>query len=424
MSEPAWFRRTGLVAAIAIGAGWVVVLGRILRHRIFVSSDTVSNYAHVWYVSRVLVDSHRIPYHMSIIGHGRGLAFPYAFIPWLSAALLRPLFGDWVVTLWLVIGSVGLVVATFWAFPELRRGWPAALVLANPVLIMALVLGQLPFLWAMAMLLAAVACWRTGRVGWAIVLAGLGQATHAAVVVPIAAVLVVCWLSFEPHRRRLLLAYAVSLVIATPAIVLVFLTPAFTDASLGVKVANFVGTVAPRLLVVGIPVALVALRRVMRPWMLPVLLVILVGASVELAKLPDARHAWHDLSLSPEQRLVPYLESTAFRPDLEYRVLGTTDRRIGMYQIIQHGGRLDSEFFPESLVRRTWPSPVEYCRFLHSRAVDRVIVYYDYDIRLGKNEQRLLRLLSSSQRDACRAVGVTISHSSHFHSFDVYAVNR
>ena len=423
MSEPAWFRRAGLVAATAMGVGWLVVLGRILRHRIFVSSDTVSNYAHVWYVSRVLVDSHRIPYHMSIIGHGRGLAFPYAFIPWLSAALLRPLLGDWVVTLWLVIGSVGLVLATFWAFPELRRGWPAALVLANPVLIMALVLGQLPFMWAMAMLLGAVACWRNGRVGWAVVLAGLGQATHAAVVVPIAAALVVAWLAFEPNRRRLLLAYAASLVIAAPAIVLVFLTPAFTDAALGVKVANFVGTVAPRLLVVGIPVALVALRRVLRPWMLPVLLVILLGTSVELAKLPDARHAWHDLSLSPEQRIVPYLESTAFRPDLEYRVLGTTDRRISMYQVIQHGGRLDSEFFPESLVRRTWPSAVEYCRFLRARAVDRVIVFYHYDIRLKKNEQKLLRLLSSSQRDACRAVGVTVSHINHFHSFDVYAIS-
>lgn len=157
MREPAWFRRLGIVAAIAVGGGWVVVLGMVLRHRIFVSSDTVSNYAHVWFVSRVLVHSHHIPYHMSIIGHGRGLAFPYAFVPWLSAALVRPLLGDWVVTLWLVIGSVGLVAATFWAFPELRRGWLAALVLANPVLIVAPVLGQLPFVWAMAMLLAAIA---------------------------------------------------------------------------------------------------------------------------------------------------------------------------------------------------------------------------------------------------------------------------
>jgi hypothetical protein len=424
MSEPVWFRRLGLVAAIAMGAGWLVVLGMILRHRIFVSSDTVSNYAHVWFVSRVLVDSHHIPYHMSIIGHGHGLAFPYAFVPWLSAALLRPWLGDWVVTLWLVIGAVGLVVATFWAFPKLRRGWWAALVLANPVLVVALVLGQLPFLWGMAMFLGAVAFWRTGRAGWAVVLAGVGQATHAAVVLPIAAIVVVCWMRWEPQRRRLLLAYAASLVIAAPAIVIVFLTPAYTDTALGVKVANLVGTVAPRVLVVAIPIALVLLRRVARLWMPPLLLVLFVAASAGLATQPDTRHAWGDLFKSPQRSLVPFLESDGFRPDLEYRVLSTTDRRMGMYEVIQHGGRLDSEFFPESLVRRTWPNEAHYCRFLRDRAVDRVVVYYHYDIRLGKNEQKLLLLLSSRDRDACRAEGITVRHIAKWHFFDVYEINR
>ena len=244
MSEPVWFRRTGFVAAGALGGAWLVVLGMILRHRIFVSSDTVSNYAHVWYVSRVLVDSHRIPYHMSIIGHGRGLAFPYAFIPWLSAALLRPLLGDWVVTLWLVIGSVGLVVATFWAFPELRRGWWAALVLANPVLIVALVLGQLPFVWAMAMLLAAVACWRAGgrRVGDRARRSRAGDPRGRRA-------------PDRGHARRRLAALGARPTPAAPrvrgvarhrraAVWLVFLTPAYTDSSLGVKVVNFVETVA------------------------------------------------------------------------------------------------------------------------------------------------------------------------------------
>lgn len=406
-----------------MGGGWLVVLGMILRHRIFVSSDTVSNYAHVWYVSSVLVDSHHIPYHMSIIGHGRGLAFPYAFVPWLSAALLRPLLGDWVVTLWLVIGAVGLVAATFWAFPELRRGWWAALVLANPVLIVAAVLGQLPFLWAMAMFVGAIACWRTQRTAGAVVLAGLGQATHAAVVLPIAAILIVCWLRWESQRRRLLLAYAASLVVAAPAIVLVFLTPAYTDTATSVKVANLVGTVAPRLLVVAIPIALVQLRRVGHPWMLPLLFVLSLAGSAALATQPDTRHAWGDLSKAPQHSLVPFIESTEFKPDLEYRMLSTTDRRIGMYQLIQHGARLDSEFFPESLVRRTWPNAAQYCRFLRARAVDRVIVYYHYDIRLRKNEQKLLFLLSRDH-NVCSAEGITVRHIYKRHVFDVYAIDR
>lgn len=423
MREPAWFRRSGVTAAIAMGAGWLVVLAMILRHRIFASSDTVSNYAHVWYVSRVLVDAHRIPYHMSIIGHGRGLAFPYAFVPWLSAALVRPWLGDWTVTLWLVIGALGLVAATFWAFPELRRGWWAALVLANPVLILAVVLGQLPFLWAMTMFLAAVACWRTGRVGWAIVLAGLGEATHAAILIPIAAVVVVGWMHWEPDRRRLALAYAASLIIAAPAAVLVFLTPAYTDSSFGVKVANFFGTFLPRLLVVAIPVALVLLRRAGRAWMPPLLLVVLLAASAGLATQPDSRHAWHDLSKSPERTLLPFIRSADFRPGLEYRVLGTTDRRMGMYDLIQHGARLDSEFFPESLVRRTWPDASTYCRFLRRRAVDRVIVYHHYDLRLHKNEEALLLRLSQNVT-ACSGEGVTVRLVGRWIGATVYAISR
>ncbi len=429
MSEPIWFRRTGLVAAAAVGGAWLVVLGIILRHRIFVSSDTVSNYAHVWYVSRVIVDSHRIPYHMPVIGHGRGLAFPYAFVPWVSAALLRPWLGDWVVTLWLVIGSVGLIGATFWAFPELRRGWWCALVLANPVMIVAPVLGQLPFVWAMALFLCGVACWRTGRTGWAIALAGIGQATHAAVVLPIAAMLVVGWLWFEPDRRKLVLAYAASLVIAAPAVWLVLLTPAYTDSSLGVKVVNFVETVAPRTLVVVIPIVLVLLRRVARPWLPPLLLVICFGASAGLATQLDTKTAWKDLSKQPERSLMPFIDSAAFRPGLEYRVLSTTDRRIGMYQMIQHGARLDSEFFPESIVRRTWPSAAEYCRFLRGRAVDRVVIYHHYDLGFRKNEQRILRVLSargspSPDQRACRAEGVTVTYLAKGNRFDVYTISR
>jgi hypothetical protein len=407
-----------------MGVAWLVVMGMVLRHRIFVSSDTVSNYAHVWYVSRVLVHAHRIPYHMAIIGHGKGLAFPYAFIPWTSAALFRPLLGDWVVTLWLVMGSVGLIGATFWAFPELRKGWWPAIVLANPVLMIALVLGQLPFVWAMTMLLAAIACWRAERTVWAVVLAGLGQATHAAVVLPIAALLVLGWLRFEPQRRRLLLAYAASLVIAAPAVWLVLVTPAFTDSSLGVKIVNFVETVTPRLLVVVVPIALVAARRVARLWMLPLFLVASLAGSAAFATQLDTKTAWRDLSKSPEHSLDPFLESSTFRPGIEYRILSTTDRRMGMYLLIQRGARLDSEFFPESIVRITWPSAGAYCAFLRGRGVDRVIVYHHYDTGFRKNEQKLLRLLSTTDRGGCAAQNVAVRHLFTGPRFDVYAITR
>src|SRR4029450_9053491 len=89
---------------------------------------------------------HHVPWSMPVIGHGKALAFPYALVPWLSAALLRPVLCDWAGALWLGVGTVRLIAATFWAFPELRRGWWAAAVLVNPALVVAAIIGQLPFL--------------------------------------------------------------------------------------------------------------------------------------------------------------------------------------------------------------------------------------------------------------------------------------
>ena len=41
-------------------------------------------------------------------------------------------------TLWLVAGTVALILGTFFAFPELRRGSLAAAALANPGLVIGL----------------------------------------------------------------------------------------------------------------------------------------------------------------------------------------------------------------------------------------------------------------------------------------------
>ena len=118
---------------------------------------------------------------------------------------------------------------------------------------------------------------------------------------------------------------------------------------------------------------------------------------------------------------MPFIESAQFRPGLEYRMLSTTDRRMGMYLLIEHGARLDSEFFPESIVRRTWPKVTEYCTFLHDRGVQRVIVYQHYDAGLRKNEQRLLAKLSRDHT-LCRAQGVIVTRLASLPRFDVYTV--
>ncbi|MEO9256238.1 MAG: hypothetical protein ABI305_11890, partial [Tepidiformaceae bacterium] len=69
------------------------------------------------------------------------------------------------------------------------------------------------------------------------------------------------------------------------------------------------------------------------------------------------------------------------------------DGKVGMYQLIRHGGRLDSEFFPESIDRRSWASAATYQAFLAGRHVDYVLIYYAYDVRYGTNEHALLNEL-------------------------------
>jgi hypothetical protein len=115
--------RIGQIVAIGLGSAWLGGLGLLLRHRLIVSHDTMINYAHVWWVSKRLWGGHGIPFRMPVLGHGQAFAFPYGVVPWLTAAVVRPLGGDWVVTLWIVLGVAGLIGATFAAFPELRRGW-------------------------------------------------------------------------------------------------------------------------------------------------------------------------------------------------------------------------------------------------------------------------------------------------------------
>src|SRR5690349_19087616 len=90
-NAPAQPPATSVVAAVATNTGrrrwfgsdwaafafraalvfWVVVMGLIVRRRIFISHDTISNYAHVWYVADRFRATGTIPFHMPALGHGK-----------------------------------------------------------------------------------------------------------------------------------------------------------------------------------------------------------------------------------------------------------------------------------------------------------------------------------------------------------------
>jgi len=425
--------RSSVIALWIVGVGWAAVLLLILRHAVFVSDDSISNYGHVWYVSDRIWRYHHVPWSMPVIGHGKALAFPYAFIPWISAALLRPLLGDWVVTLWLVVGTIGLIAATFWAFPELRRGWWAAAVLVNPALVVASIIGQLPFLWGASMLVGAVACWRRRRYALAAVLAGLGQATHPAVVLPMGLLLVAFWWRWEPDRARLLRYYGLSLIPALPAAWLVVASPVFVDSSPVVIATAFGGTVAVRSLVLAVPIALVAVQRRFQSTgeqsQAPVrvacgVFAVLLLSNIVLMEPLESTYSWGGLNRKPDTQLLSFIRSSKFEPGATYRILRAHDGKIGMYQLVEHRARLDSEFFPESIARNSWPDVAAYSQFLKNRRVDYVIIFESYDREWRTNEHDLLRELRNWSAGKCVESLVGVHQVTAHKAFDVYRVRR
>jgi len=415
--------RGARTAKHAVIAAWGVILVLLLRHREVISSDTLSNYIHVWFVSDQLWHGHGLPFHMPILPHGRALAFPYGFIPWMFAVLLWPLMGEWSVTLTLAIGFFGLVAATFWAFPELRRGWWAVAVLVNPALVEALLLGQLPFLWAAAMLMAGVGCWRRQRYAAAIILAALAQLTHAPVLIPLVAALVLWWMRYEPERGRLLRGWIVSLLVSLPEAAVVFASPVTAQTSTIWSLWVEVETVALRSLVFVIPIALVALQRRQLERNVPAIVAVLLVGQILTIPISGMATGWNALVRTPDRIAVAITRAPSFHPGSTYRVLTYGDGKYGQYAVVRAGARLDSEFFPEDMHRKSFRDHTEYVAFLDRRQVDYVVVDHRYH-KFHTNEEELLAELSSmSNANGCPD-GVHIEKIDQEPTFSVFRVNR
>ena len=388
----------GRVAFVALAVTWIAVIAVYLGHRVVLSSDSMNNYVHVWWIARVLWHHGHLPWRMPVLGHGGAYAFPYGFSNWTVGALLWPALGNWGVTLCTALGAIGCIVATFVAFPELRRGWWAAATLANPAIIEALLFGQQAFAWAAALLLFGIACWRRQRPLAAALLLGLAQATHAAIVLPIGALLVLACLPFVPDRRRLLRWYAVSVVIALPAVLLVFASPGYADSTTRDRLVNFGSTLGPRVLIVALPLIFTLLRTTGRRAFAPLALVVALGVNVAFQEPLNVTFQMRALTRTANTgSLDAFLRSPQFVPGATYRVLrGAGDAKMGLYRVLRAGGRLDSEMFPESMAIRSFGTATEYGQLLCARSVDFVIAYASYAASRGTNELQVLSGMAAS----------------------------
>ena len=152
--------------------------------------------------------------------------------------------------------------------------------------------------------------------------------------------------------------------------------------------------------------------------------VALLALNVALIKPFDAAHAWPGLLRNPNTQLLQFIHSPSFVPGATYRIMRTGDGRMGMYELMQHGARIDSEFFPESLAQQSWSSTQRYSAFLRKRHVDYVLIFRRYDRARHTNEHQLLRALSARGAAGCGGGLVGARRTDAEPDFDVYRITR
>jgi hypothetical protein len=94
-----------------------------------------------------------------------------------------------------------------------------------------------------------------------------------------------------------------------------------------------------------------------------------------------------------------------------------------MYQLIRHGARLDSEFFPESIYFGNFGSTRAYSDFLARRHVDYVLIFSDLRDRHITDEGPLLGAMAAAG-DRCTITAVGVRLLAHHPGWDDYAINR
>jgi hypothetical protein len=399
-TRTAW-PRASRAALVVVGVTWAGVLLAIAPQRIYLTTDTVSNHVHVWFIARQLWHGHGIPLHMPVLASGDALTFPYASLPWLVGALLWPLGGDHIVTVLLVVGAVAVIATTYWAVPAVRRGWWAVAVLLNPALLTSVLLGQLPFLWAAALFLGAIGAWRRERCFVATVLLALSLIVHPAVMLPISIVIVGIGVVLLRDRARLAVAWLVAAVVSVPAVVLTLDSPVVDQTSRRFELLTLGLTVLTRIWVIAVPLVYEQLARLPGTWgrlWLPLgVSVVSLGLFVPMWRPFSLDTGWAGLAgHSPADELHSFVSTPSLHRGRTYRVLTGADSKYGIYQVVRHGGVLDSELFPESLHRASFGSRLSYAEFLSDRRVQSIVVAPSYRRTYHSNEPGLVAAMAAS----------------------------
>ena len=101
-----------------------------------------------------------------------------------------------------------------------------------------------------------------------------------------------------------------------------------------------------------------------------------------------------------------------------YRVLRGGDGKLGLYHVVQAGGQLDSEMFPESMAIKSF-TIAEYEQLLCERHIDQIIHYDTYDTARRTNEHEILSELTAQPGNRVALHVITSGDG-----YQVYGVDR
>ena len=396
-------------AAIVVAAAWAVTLLAMLQKTFYLGDDSAHSYAHVWYLARSIYTDHAWPLHVASLENGDAVMFPYGFIPWFPAALVRPIFGDWAVTVSMV-GGLGFLVAALWRLrPSMKNPLLFGLFLLNPFLWNGVTQFQLGTVWAFAFALAAAAAYERDRMTWATALAAAAIASHPMMgSLALALYGVIEWLKVGSFPWRLAIVGAVAATIASPFILLFFSTPLLREG--GRVLVLFSAFDNFRRLSI---VALVLLLPMAKRWVFnhqQVLYTAGAAASVAVLIVLPPSGLW----TGSHPQFAEYLAANPINHSSSYRVLVENAREDGMVEFMKAGAVLSQEFFTESIRRQNFSMESYQC-FLATRKTGHVVISGGYIRRHAYNEPQLLAQLAQQglaeeeYRDARGTIAYTVT---------------
>ena len=379
----------GATLAFGLFVAFAGYLGVVLDHRMYLGDDSAQSYGHVWFISHSLLSGEGNPLHIPSLSGGRAFTFQYALIPWLPAALLRPLLGDFVVTLTMVLGVLLLLFALARWLPRLGSPLVMALVLVNWQLWNAILQFQLPTIWALAFACLAAAEFdrdRPLRGGVLAVAALFAHPLMGATALAMTQVANVEATRRVPWRRAPWLLGAA--VVAAPAIWTFLHLPALGEVMLW-------GMLTP------LQILLQRSSMVWWPWVaqrfyprlgryaVPLLFVLTLLLVRNFAGSNPKNARWQSLPRFPD-----FFAAGKIDPAASYRVLTMSNQEDGMIQLMQAGGHLAQDFFDESIQRRSFGNVEAYRCFLASRGATHVLVNAEWIHQDKTDEVRLLGQLA------------------------------